>query len=338
MLPAMGASRCDSPLPLLTLVTALLAALVTPTGADAPRAASHVKPLETAPTLPGPVTLTRAESDSLTAAILRDRADTEDWLQKSPTSYLATVQRRDFGDRTTLTVGKAADNDVRLFDPHVLPHHLRVTVVGDSFRVVTVDSAARFGTASDSNLTSATLPPSTIDLARYKVRLSHQRFPALIVFDPKSPRFKLYKGIQYFPVDLRWRFVVPLTPNPSADTILILSTRGNQRRAVVMGWFEFTAGGKPCRLSATRLLEPGIGENDVSVFFRDETTGNLTYPVGRYVDPEKLADGRYLIDFNLAYSPACAFSEHYNCPIPPHDNRLPVAVQAGEMDSHYMPH
>jgi uncharacterized protein len=304
----------------------------------APATKTRAPQLETAPKLPGPVTLTRTESDSLTAVILKDRADTQDWLQKSPTSYLATVQRRDFGDRTTLTVGKAADNDVRLYDPHVSPHHLRVTVVGDSFRVVAADSGARFSTASDSNLTAATLPPSSIGLARYKVRLSHQRFPALIVFDPKSPRFKLYKGIQYFPVDFRWRFAVPLTPNPAADTIVILSTRGNQRRAVVMGWFEFMGGGKPCRLTATRLLEPGIGENDVSVFFRDETTGNMSYPVGRYVDPEKLPDGRYLLDFNLAYSPACAFSEDYNCPIPPHDNRLPVAVQAGEMDSHYMPH
>ncbi|MFI5372827.1 MAG: DUF1684 domain-containing protein [Candidatus Eisenbacteria bacterium] len=237
----------------------------------------------------------------------------------------------------TLTVGSAADNDVRVDDPQVMPHHLRVTVVGDSFQVVAMDAGARF-TANDSNLTVATLPPSNIGLARFKLRLSHQRFPALIVFDPQSPRFKLYKGIQYFPVDLRWRFAVPLTPDPSADTVVILSTRGNQRRAVVMGWFEFTAAGKTCRLMATRLLEPGVGESDVSVFFRDATTGKETYAVGRYVDPQRLDDGRYLIDFNLAYSPACAFSEHYNCPIPPRENRLPLAVRVGEMDSHYMSH
>jgi uncharacterized protein (DUF1684 family) len=316
----------------MALPTASLAASASPAGKGS------VPQLETAPHLPGPVTLTRSEADSLTAAILRERADTQDWLQKSPSSYLATVQRRDFGSQPTLTVGKAPDNDVRLFDPHVMPHHLRVTVVGDSFQVVAADTGARFSAPKDSNLTAATLPPTTIGLARYKIRLSHQRFPALIVFDPKSPRFKLYKGIEYFPVDLKWRFAVPLTPSPNPDTIIILSTRGNQRRAVVMGWFEFAAGGTPCRLTATRLLEPGVGENDVSVFFRDQTTGKETYPVGRYVDPEKLADGRYLVDFNLAYSPACAYSEHYNCPIPPHDNRLPVAVKAGEMDPHYIPH
>jgi uncharacterized protein (DUF1684 family) len=41
------------------------------------------------------------------------------------------------------------------------------------------------------------------------------------------------------------------------------------------------------------------------------------------------------VDFNNCYNPACAFSEHYNCPIPPKANMLKVAIKAGEMDSHY---
>jgi hypothetical protein len=91
----------------------------------------------------------------------------------------------------------------------------------------------------------------------------------------------------------------------------------------------------PCHLAVSRLLEPGVGENDVSVFFRDATTGRESYATGRYVDPVRQPDGRYLLDFNLCYNPACAVSEHYNCPIPPRENVLKVAVRAGEMDSHY---
>ena len=83
------------------------------------------------------------------------------------------------------------------------------------------------------------------------------------------------------------------------------------------------------------MLEPGVGEKDFGVFFRDATTGKETYPVGRYVDAEPLPDGRFVLDFNLAYNPACAFSDHYNCPIPPKANALKVAIRAGEMDSHY---
>ena len=83
------------------------------------------------------------------------------------------------------------------------------------------------------------------------------------------------------------------------------------------------------------MLEPGVGETDISVFFRDATTGKTTYQLGRYVDVKPLANDRYLLDFNFAYNPACAVSDHYNCPIPPRANTLDVAIPAGEMDSHY---
>jgi uncharacterized protein (DUF1684 family) len=114
-----------------------------------------------------------------------------------------------------------------------------------------------------------------------------------------------------------------------------MSTRGNERKAERVGWIEFMAGETPCRLEATRLLEPGSTEGTVDIFFRDGTTGKESYPVGRYVDLKKLDNGNYLLDFNMAYNPACAFSEYYNCPIPPKANTLKVAIRAGEMDSHY---
>ena len=280
--------------------------------------------------------LTAAEKDSLLAYYAKDRAETEEWLKSKPTSYLATVERKDFDGRPTLTVGRAAGNDVRIDDPEVKPQHLQVTVVGDSFHVEAVGAGARFQ-VKDSTMTSAMLPPSGIKVGRFSLRLSHQRFPAIIVFDPKSPRFKLYKGLKYFPPDLDYRVVAPLTPNPSPDTTIILSTRGNQRRAVRVGWFDFSLKGQKCRLEATRLLEPGVGEDDFSLFFTDATTGKESYKVGRYLEAQPRPDGLYVLDFNICYNPACAYSDHYNCPIPPKENRLTVAVPAGEMDAHY-PH
>ena len=306
--------------PLVTLVLATLTAL----------SARPASPVTAAP----PVTLDRAEADSLTRAILKDRADTEEWLKSNETSYLATVQRVDFGAKKTLTVGRDPDNDVVIASPTVSPHHLIVSVSGDSFYVAAVDPgvAYRF---KDDVLTNATLAPSSIGIGFFTLRLSHQRFPAIIVFDPKSPHFDQYKGLKWFPVDLSYRYVLPLTPKPKPDTVIILSTRGNRRRAVRVGWFDFLIGTTPCRLEATRLLEPGVGENDISVFFRDATTGKETYPTGRYVDPVRLPDGRYLLDLNLCYNPACAISDCYNCPIPPKANVLKVAIRAGELYSHY---
>jgi len=282
-----------------------------------------------------PATLTDVERDTLIEAIQADRESTEVWLKSAPNSYLATIERRDFGRSTRLSVGRAPDNDVRLADSTIALHHLTVTVVGDSFVVEALDLGAVF-TVKDSVVRAAMVPPSNIVLGRYTLRLSHQRFPAIIVFDPQSPRYKSYKGLSYFPPDLSYRYELPLTPNSRPDTVIILSTRGNQRRAVRVGWFDFDVRGTRCRLEATRLLEPGVGENDLSVFFRDATTGKESYGVGRYVDPERQPDGHYVLDFNMAYNPACAFSEHYNCPIPPKANRLAVAIRAGEKDSHYL--
>lgn len=318
-----GARRAPPPIPLtLLLLAGLLAGSAT--GGTAATRTGAKRP-------PG---MSAVEADTLLRSYAKDRAETRTWLKSAPTSYLATILRRDFEDRVSLTVGSAPGNDVHIDDPGVRPRHLRVTVVRDSFRVETLDLGAHFQ-VKDVEMTSATLPPSGIKVGRFSLRLSHQRFPAIIVFDPQSPRFKLYKGVRYFPSDLSYRIVAALTPNPKPDTTVILSTRSSQRRAVRVGWFEFKVKGTLCRLEATRLLEPGVGEKDFGLYFTDATTGKESYGVGRYLEATPLPDGRYVLDFNRCYNPACAYSEHYNCPIPPRANRLMVAIRAGEMDAHY---
>jgi uncharacterized protein len=302
----------------------VIALLLTVATVDAARAAKGV----------GPMKVAAAAADSIRAGYEKDRADTEQHLRESPTSYLAAVARTDFGEKTTLVLGSAADCDLKIDDPDLAAHHLRVTVVGDSFRVEAPDENALFGVGGKW-VTFATVPPSTIKVGRFTVRLSHQRFPALIVFDPNSPHFKDYHGLAWYPPDLGYRFEAPLTPNPKSDTTIIMSTRGNARRAVLAGWFDLSVKGKPVRLEAHRLLEPGVDEKSVSIFFRDATTGNETYSVGRYIDPERLSNGHWLVDFNNAYNPACATSPYYNCPIPSKANNLKLAIKAGEKDSHY---
>jgi len=197
-----------------------------------------------------------------------------------------------------------------------------------------LDPPARF-TSEKKERRDAIVAPSRIGVGRFVLRLSHQNFPAIIVFDPKSPRYKEYKGIKYFPVDLGYRYEAAFVPNPKVERVTIMSTQGTPRKAVRAGWFDLMVGKTAVRLEADRLLEPGVGENDLSIFFRDATSGKESYGFGRYVDPVKQKNGKYLIDFNMAYNPACAFSDYYNCPVPPKENTLRVAIRAGEMDSHY---
>ena len=91
-----------------------------------------------------------------------------------------------------------------------------------------------------------------------------------------------------------------------------------------------------CRLEAHRLLEPGVDESAVSIFFRDATTGQRDVRRRPLRGPRAAAaTAAGSLDFNDAYNPACAFSPYYNCPIPTRANLLKVAIRAGEKDSHY---
>ncbi len=143
--------------------------------------------------------------------------------------------------------------------------------------------------------------PRTIDAGRYRLRLSHQ--------------------------NAAFRYLLALEAD-RAD-LAIGSTREHDRAATRAGWFRFTVGAVACRLAALRLREPGVAPDALELYFSDATSGRETYRM-RYVDLKPQDDGRYVVDFNRAYNPACVFSPYYNCPIPPADNRLPVAIRVGE--------
>lgn len=257
------------------------------------------------------------------------RAEAKQWLTAAPTSYLAAILRVEFGASTSLVVGRAEDAQVRIDDPAIRPHHLRVTVEGDAFAVTALDAGATFSLKAG-ELRDAKVPPSGLRVGRFVVRLSHQGFPAIIVFDPQSPHFKDAPRPDWWPLDAKSRVLATLVKTEQPEEVVIQSTRGQPRRALRLGAFVFELAGQPLRLDANRLLEPGVGENAVSVFFRDATTGKGSYEVGRYIDPREQADGRWLLDFNSAYNPACAWSPHFNCPIPPRANTLKVAIEAGD--------
>ncbi|WP_443938863.1 DUF1684 domain-containing protein [Pedobacter sp. MW01-1-1] len=73
-------------------------------------------------------------------------------------------------------------------------------------------------------------------------------------------------------------------------------------------------------------------KNHLFLPFTDETNGTETYGAGRYLDLDKSAikNSTLEVDFNLAYNPYCAYSNAYNCPIPPKENKLSIEIKAGE--------
>ena len=233
-------------------------------------------------------------------------------------SPLAAVARHDFVGDKPLVLGGAPEDEVRL--EGVAPHAAKLRALPDGFEI------------SRDGKTERLAPGARVALGRYTLRLSHQNFPAVVVLDPESPALGTGPFPVWFDPDPSARVEAQLVPEPSPREEIVLSTRGNKRRGLRLGQLRFTLQGKPLTLTALRLLEPGTNEAAVSIFFRDATTGHESYPVGRYVDAEPLGGDRYALDFNRAYNPACAFSQLYNCPIPPRENVLSVAVRAGERD------
>lgn len=149
----------------------------------------------------------------------------------------------------------------------------------------------------------------------------------LRVKDTASRTRQEFKGLEYYPIDPKWRIEARVEPYQPNKKIPITNVLGMTEDSESPGALVFEVDGKTYRLDP--ILEQG--EPDWFVMIADETTGKETYGAGRYlyVKPAD-ASGKVVIDFNKAYSPPCAFTNFATCPLPPKQNRLPIRVDAGE--------
>ncbi len=140
-----------------------------------------------------------------------------------------------------------------------------------------------------------------------------------------------FDGLGYFPYDPALAFPVALEPVLAADTLRLTTTTGEVRGYLRLGHFTVPVGGAPRRLTVFLSVDPG--ERVLFIPFTDPTNGRATYGGGRYFEIPLSAsspDGAYVLDFNYAFSPYCAYDPRYSCPVPPPENRVPVPVRAGE--------
>ncbi|WDZ83554.1 DUF1684 domain-containing protein [Micromonospora cathayae] len=152
------------------------------------------------------------------------------------------------------------------------------------------------------------------------------------VVRPRRPDHPLrtgYRGTPTYPPDPRWvrdgRFVPYEPPRP---TSVGATVEGLEHVYHALGRVGFEVDGLPLSLTVFEGLAPGLG---LSILFTDATSGVTTYPANRWlaVDPPG-PDGRVTLDFNRAVNLPCAYTDFATCPLPPPENRLPVAVEAGE--------
>ena len=152
---------------------------------------------------------------------------------------------------------------------------------------------------------------------------------------PESPlppdRKGTFTSLSYFAIDESYRVPASLVvaPDDARAIVKMPTSTGQMRDMVRVGRLAFTLKGQALQLSA--FVEAGESRVDrLFVPFSDLTTGRESYAGGRYLDLTRSPSGVYDLDFNRAYHPYCFYNATYDCPYPPPENRLPVAVRAGE--------
>lgn len=135
-----------------------------------------------------------------------------------------------------------------------------------------------------------------------------------------------FQPIEYWPPNRDWRIEATFVPHPAGKTLPIATIIGTTDDTPNPGALEFQREGKTYRIEALDQ-----GESTLSLIIADRTSGHESYGAGRYLDvPRPDAQGKVVIDFNRAYNPPCAFTPFATCPLPPNENRLDLAITAGE--------
>jgi uncharacterized protein (DUF1684 family) len=147
---------------------------------------------------------------------------------------------------------------------------------------------------------------------------------AIRIRDLNSTIRKGFAGLEWFPVDEKYRVTAKFVPHDAPREIEMLNILGDVERFETRGYVYFEFDGESIR------MEPVSRNGGLWFVFRDGTSGAESYPAARFLSAEAPIDGKVIIDFNRAYNPPCAFNPHTTCPMPTKENRLKVRIEAGE--------
>ena len=157
----------------------------------------------------------------------------------------------------------------------------------------------------------------------------------LVTGEPPRSRVMLFqpgravRAPAYYAYAPQLVFVGTLSPASAPATEAVLSADGVEVEATDAGTVSLDVGGTVA-LRVLRIPDPGSGEASLEVYFRDATSGQGSYPAGRFVALLPVAGGRYRLDFNRARNPFCAYNAAYPCPAPWRGNTIAAPIRAGE--------
>ena len=146
------------------------------------------------------------------------------------------------------------------------------------------------------------------------------------VKDLSSPAVRAYPGPEFYPLDLNYRVTATWVPADGKPTVDVPDVLGDVTPTPVAGKVQFTLNGH-----SLELTDLG-GDPAKGLFFvlNDLTSKTETYPGGRFLDTDPVVNGKVVLDFNRTYSPPCSVTPYATCPLAPKENRLTVAIDAGQ--------
>lgn len=249
---------------------------------------------------------------------------------KSPTGWLSLVGLEWLKPGAN-TVGSARDNDIVIAGA---PAHLgtiewsgdKVTAQLNADSGATIDGklVSRADLLDDSHEKPTTISFSTVNF--YLVDRAGGK-KGLRIKDSAAETRTHFLGLDYFPVDPSWRIEAKWVAFDPPHTLEIPNVLGTIDSMTVPGKAVFEHGGKTFELLP--VLETADAD-ELFFIIADKTSGKETYGAGRFLYSAMPKDGKVVLDFNKAYNPPCAFTPYATCPLAPPENRMGVAVKAGE--------
>lgn len=249
---------------------------------------------------------------------------------QSPTGWLSLVGLEWLKPGRN-TVGAASDNDIVIAG---VPDHLgRVDWDGDKVNItLKADSGALIDgqlVESAEMLDDSHEKPTTVsfDSVRFYLVERAGGKKGLRIKDSKAETRTHFLGLDHYPVDPSWRIEARWVAFDPPHTLEIPNVLGTIDKMTVPGKAVFEHDGKSFELLP--VLETDDAD-ELFYIFADKTSGKETYGAGRFFYSAMPKDGKVVLDFNKAYNPPCAFTPYATCPLAPPENRMPVAVHAGE--------
>jgi len=165
------------------------------------------------------------------------------------------------------------------------------------------------------------------DLAWYIIKRG-ERY-GIRMRDYKHPRIDELDHIPSYPIQTSYVVEATLKPCDEPRTMVVATpVEGFTESYECPGELHFQIENEDL------VLFPFSSGEGYFLVIADETTGLDTYGAGRFMYSMPDSTGRIILDFNKAYNPPCAFSPYATCPMPPRENFLSFAIEAGEKSVH----